>query len=130
MSKRKMVILIGENNTNTVLENICSSLERKPQAIKEVIEETGHERATVAKYLKTLERTGLIKGDKVGRQKVFWRPVLSDRQAGLELRGAAYELSSLNDSVEQAQEKIERLIEESTDPEEVFKETSDGGDME
>lgn len=108
---------MGENNTNTVLKNICNSLERKPKAIKDVVEDTGHERATVAKYLKTLNKTGLIKGDKVGRKKVFWLPVLSDRQAGLELRGAAYELSSLSESVEQAQEKIARLIEESTDPE-------------
>jgi predicted transcriptional regulator len=108
---------MAENNNNTVLENICSSLERKPQSIKDIVDKTGHQRSTVAKYLKTLSKTGMIKSDKVGRQKVFWRPILSDRQTGLELRGAAYELSNLRNNVEEAQEKIERLIEESTDPE-------------
>jgi len=106
-----------ENNNSSVLENICSSLDRKPKSIKEIVEDTGHQRSTVAKYLKTLSKTGMIKSDKVGRQKVFWKPVLSDRQTGLELRGAAYELSNLRNNVEEAQEKIERLIEESTDPE-------------
>lgn len=106
---------MGKNSTHDTLNDIGEALSTKPQSIKEIVNETGRERATVSKYLRTLSDTGLIKEDKVGRQKMFWKPTLTDRQTGLELRGIGYKIQKMQDELDDIQERNEKLIEESTD---------------
>lgn len=106
---------MGKNSTHETLEDIGKALTSKPQSIKDLVNETGRERATVSKYLRTLAKTGLIKQDKVGRQKMFWKPTLSDRQTGLELRGIGYKIQKVQEELDDIQERNEKLIEESTD---------------
>lgn len=106
---------MGENSTHEVLESIGEALSSKPASIKEIVDETGRERATVSKYLRTLSSMGLIKEEKNGRQKMFWSPVLSDRQTGLELRGIGYKLQKIQEELDDVKESNENLIEKSTD---------------
>lgn len=108
---------MGMNSTENVFTQIADSLETKPKNIGEIAEEASVERATASKWLERLEETGLIKGKEMGRQKMYWRYTLSDRMTGLQLRGIAYGLSSMQDALDEASEEVEDLIEKSNDDE-------------
>jgi len=107
---------MGKNSTHETLRDIGEVLSTKPQSIKEIMNETGRDRATVSKYLRTLSKVGLIKEDKLGRQKIFWKPTLSDRQTGLELRGMGYKIQKMQEMLDDVQERNDELIDETCDP--------------
>lgn len=111
---------IGKSNTDKVLQDIIEALEAEPKSIQEVADQTGCDRATVSKYLNILAETGLIKQQKVGRQKMYWRYLMSDRQSGLELRGIAYQLGKLEENLEKSRNQIEKLITKSADKPEIL----------
>lgn len=106
---------VGKISTEETIQKLGDTLTTDPKSIKEICEETGVGRQAAAKYLKALAGSGLIKQDKIGRKRVFWKPTLSDRQTGLELRGTSYELQKAAEHLEKARQKNEDLIEKSSD---------------
>lgn len=106
---------MGRNGSRQLVQKIGETLTTEPTSIKEISEELSSDRKAVTAYLEALSEGGLIKEEKVGRQRLFWKPVLSDRQTGLELRGTAYEISQAMQHLEEAAEKNGKLIEKSAD---------------
>lgn len=99
-----------------IISSIGEAVSSEPSNIKEIKEEVGIERSTATRYLQALTKAGFLKTKKMGRQQVYWRPLSSDRQTGLELRGIGHELGKAHEHLEKAMQQNENLIEESVDP--------------
>lgn len=63
---------MARSNPRVIVKNIISELKRGPKSIKEISETIGANRKTVKNYLDSLEDSGILRGKKEGRKKVYF----------------------------------------------------------
>lgn len=102
------------------MKSIINAIDTEPKSITEIAEETGRDRKAISTYCQLLSETGLIKSREMGKEKLFWRYIISDRQTGLELRGIAYTMQKIQKNLQASQEEIDGLIEQSADSDRVL----------